>query len=108
MAEGLERRLMKNGALEIYNKALQEVLDRDCIAPISEEEIEEHMSKWRKTSLVGLLYHTPRGLNVSDIASRGLTNDEDNDVGYVWKEGTAYLKYKREMANFQRVQEKST
>ena len=39
MAEGLERRLRKSGDLEIYNKALQEFLDRDCIVPISDEEM---------------------------------------------------------------------
>ena len=43
MAEGLQRRLRKNGDLEMYNKALQEFLDRDCIVPISDEEV----ANWR-------------------------------------------------------------
>ena len=60
------------------------------------DEIEEHMNKWRENIVVDPLYHTPGGLNISDLATRGLFKDEDVDVGSEWQEGPSYLKYERD------------
>ena len=59
------------------------------------DEIEEHMNKWRENIVVDPLYHTPGGLNISDLATRGLAKDKDVDVGSEWQEGPSYLKYER-------------
>ena len=60
------------------------------------DEVEEHMNNWKKICEVDPLYHTPGGLNISDLATRGAAKDEDVDIGSTWQEGPSYLKEERE------------
>ena len=63
MSKSMEKHLNKTGMMEVYNEQFKDLLNRGCIEPVSNEEIEEWKNKGGKFS-----YISPSFLFCSDAS----------------------------------------
>ena len=52
MSKSMEKHLNKTGMMEVYNEQFKDLLNRGCIEPVSNEEIEEWKGKGGKFSYI--------------------------------------------------------